>query len=516
MGGTKKKSLSRKQKKQMKRKQILGNSKKGDVKESNPEEFMEEAPKAGSKPTDKQQNTVSKPADKQPKNEEKPKKEEEQSPKEPPVKKSALEEEKKDDAPQAVSDFAAQPSDFAAPPSDFAVSLSEIAAPSVIGGDPNCSSIGTDPVPFDPNVTVIGCVNTDGKDEPKDDQKEEEDDDDAFYNNPMVPTIPGRFFMKSLGDDDDDDDLLQITVPPVGAAQPKKEEKKKERKERKPSTAGCIGGHYESSGMRPYQEDRNVVDDTTGFYAVFDGHGGDKASHYCEKHMKDYVFDSMDSVSDEFNVEEMKKAFTEAFVELDKKFLDKRVDDGSTACVAYVANDGKQSKLYVANAGDSRAIVACADGSVVEMSEDHKPDLPSERKRIEAAYHEVIVIQDVYQGKRIKIARVDGMLAVARAIGDGSLKDDMSQPEKSAVTSIPDVRELVLDKEKHKYLIIACDGIWDVYKNEEVAGIVVEELGTDKSKPVDTAELDRVAKVVVDGAIFRGSMDNCTVVIVAL
>jgi len=327
------------------------------------------------------------------------------------------------------------------------------------------------------------------------------DDGNVEESSIIPPVVPGK---KQEADASLVEELGSDVILPVVVEQPA------EKKARKTNAANCVGGSFSSIGERPYQEVRFAVDDGCAYYAVYDGHGGEKASHYCEKHMKDYV---MDRLPEGGSDADMQKAFRDAFVELDKKFLEKRYEDGTTACVAYITDN---NKLYVANVGDSRAIVACADGSVVEMSQDHKPDLPSERKRIEAAYHDVVVITDVYQGKRIKIARVDGMLAVARAIGDGMMKDDMDDPEKLAVTCVPEVRNLVLDKAKHLYLVIACDGIWDVYSNQEVAQIVVGELGTERKRPIDSAELDRVAQLIVEGAIHKGSMDNCTAVVVAL
>jgi len=187
----------------------------------------------------------------------------------------------------------------------------------------------------------------------------------------------------------------------------------------------------------------------------------------------------------------------------------------STVCVGYVRKDGDKNKLYVANAGDSRAIVVCADGSAEPMSFDHKPDAPAERKRIEAALHEVMTLSTVVQGRRVKISRVDGLLAVARAIGDFSLKDDHDHPEKCAVTCVPEVKNLELVPGKHLYLVIACDGIWDVLSNADVASIVMGEL-RDKKGPVDEETLNKVAEVVVKNALEKDSTDNCTVVVVAL
>ena len=67
------------------------------------------------------------------------------------------------------------------------------------------------------------------------------------------------------------------------------------------------------------------------------------------------------------------------------------------------------NEMYCANAGDSRTVM-CEHGKAVELSKDHKPDLPTERTRILKAGGEVVD------------GRVNGMLALSRAIGDFDYK----------------------------------------------------------------------------------------------
>ena len=79
---------------------------------------------------------------------------------------------------------------------------------------------------------------------------------------------------------------------------------------------------------------------------------------------------------------------------------------GCTANVVLIT----QEHIYVANAGDSRCVARMKDGRAVDFSVDHKPSLPSEQARIEAAGHTV------------ENDRVDGKIAIARAIGDWQFK----------------------------------------------------------------------------------------------
>lgn len=99
-------------------------------------------------------------------------------------------------------------------------------------------------------------------------------------------------------------------------------------------------------------------------------------------------------------------------------------DDGAwniecyAGCTANVALLHNYKDLYVANAGDSRCVI-CENGTVYEMSEDHKPDLKSESDRVKKA------------GGYINEGRINGNLNLSRALGDLEYKknDELSLKE---------------------------------------------------------------------------------------
>lgn len=68
-----------------------------------------------------------------------------------------------------------------------------------------------------------------------------------------------------------------------------------------------------------------------------------------------------------------------------------------------------KTEIYCANAGDSRTVL-CKKSKAKDLSEDHKPELPSERNRIEKA------------NGYVEDKRVNGMLALSRALGDFEFK----------------------------------------------------------------------------------------------
>lgn len=118
---------------------------------------------------------------------------------------------------------------------------------------------------------------------------------------------------------------------------------------------------------------------------------------------------------------------------------------GSTAIVVVLKND----TLYVGNVGDSRA-VACWNGRVDVLSEDHKPCNELESKRIYAA------------GGWLEAGRVNGNLALSRALGDFVFKrNDKLPPEDQIVTAVPDIETRKITDEL-EFIVLACDGIFDV------------------------------------------------------
>ena len=95
---------------------------------------------------------------------------------------------------------------------------------------------------------------------------------------------------------------------------------------------------------------------------------------------------------------------------------------------------------------------------------DHKPEDPSEEERIISAGGRVTKVTNK-QGKTI--GRVNGMLAVSRAIGDS-----MFYPY---VTAEPEIKEFTINSAKNKVLILACDGLWDVITDDEAVTIALSE-----------------------------------------
>ena len=137
---------------------------------------------------------------------------------------------------------------------------------------------------------------------------------------------------------------------------------------------------------------------------------------------------------------------------------------GCTVCVALVTLD----EIYVANAGDSRCVLARKD-KAIEMSTDHKPELPTEKSRIEKA------------GGFVEENRVKGILNLSRSLGDLEYKSDKQlPPEHQMITAFPEFKKEKINNQTD-FVIIACDGIWDCLTSQEAVDFVYEQLKENKS-----------------------------------
>jgi len=170
---------------------------------------------------------------------------------------------------------------------------------------------------------------------------------------------------------------------------------------------------------------------------------------------------------------------------------------GATAVCALITN----TEIIVANVGDSRCVLSQSKNAI-DLSRDHKPELTSERTRIHSA------------GGFIINGRVGGDLNLCRAIGDLTYKQNhLIPPEQQMITADPELQYHIRSP-SDEFLIIACDGVWDVKKSQEAVDYVHKKLS-------DGLELSKICENLLDDCLAPSSIsglgtDNMTVVIVQL
>jgi serine/threonine protein phosphatase PrpC len=157
---------------------------------------------------------------------------------------------------------------------------------------------------------------------------------------------------------------------------------------------------------------------------------------------------------------------------------------------------------------------------VTALSEDHKPNLEEERARIEnsglAVSSETFMMgEKECTVHKVALSETD-RLAVSRAFGDFEYKANEELPASDqAVVAIPEIHVHHRDESRDMYLVLACDGVWDVMSNEEVGDFVVRHVEEAISEGA-TDILPRVGDMLVNECLRRGSTDNMSAMVVAL
>ncbi|KAG8893679.1 Protein phosphatase 2C 1 [Tulasnella sp. 403] len=303
-----------------------------------------------------------------------------------------------------------------------------------------------------------------------------------------------------------------------------------------------------------------------GFFAIFDGHAGKHAAEWCGQHFHEQLLHQLIKSSEKPVPETMADTFLEVDSELTRFTEGGATNSGCTAAVAFLRIEdasGKQSfapaldtlvscccppatpapsnskssgasdsesrsstpvasksakiksfmnnalgggkksadqetpkgpaaievpksantrrVLYTANAGDARAVLS-RKGRAVRLTYDHKGNDKREVRRIQEA------------GGFVLNNRVNGVLAVTRSLGDSAMKE--------YVVGSPYTSEMELTNDD-EFLIIACDGLWDVVEDQSAVDLVQ-----------DTKHALEAARKLVQHALDNFSHDNVTVLVV--
>ncbi len=223
-------------------------------------------------------------------------------------------------------------------------------------------------------------------------------------------------------------------------------------------------------GHRSYMEDAYVLSDDGLFAAVFDGHGGSSVSGYLRQNIVQKL-QAKAPTDEQSNI----KALKEALAELDEEVLavEHWKFQGSTALAIIVSLEPQGGgRIITANVGDSRAVLS-RRGHAIDLSHDHKPNTPKEVERIQAHGGDIswFGFHDAYGApmEGTGVFRINGNLAVARSIGDLT--------ERPYVTGEADVDSFPIDHEGDQFIIIATDGLWDVFSSEEAVQYVHTVMG---------------------------------------
>jgi len=247
-------------------------------------------------------------------------------------------------------------------------------------------------------------------------------------------------------------------------------------------------------GKKPYQQDQRVLvpqfkvkpkneavpAPRCAFFGVYDGHAGD----YCSRFLADTLHLKLGneltrylSNTDMNPIEQLQRSLLQAYLKTDKELMTQIYNekppipkDGSCATTALIHNQ----TCWIANVGDSKAVLGRRHSKdmkkirAIRLTTDHSPMILSERKRIEG-----------YYGYVDAEGRIMGQLGVSRSFGDYKTKKFgvIAQPSLTKFSIMP----------VDEFLIIASDGLWDVFAPEEAVTFVHQYLQMEQCKRASVA-----------------------------
>ena len=288
--------------------------------------------------------------------------------------------------------------------------------------------------------------------------------------------------------------------------------------------AGLPWGVAAVQGRRPYMEDMFVAAPLRGagatgvanvaaaegvglthVFAVFDGHGGKRAAQWAHDNLLSNLLAKLAAKAGEASggacgggrgggerLALLETASVDAFLQTDAEFLRRatqhHIPDGSTAVCALLQKAGADgaTDVLVANLGDSRAALVKRDGAARPISFDHKPNRPDEEARVRG-------------GRPGDLRRL-----LARAGRPRRPAPRRLPLKRFGVSAWPELHRWRLERDD-AYLVLASDGLWDVVDEVQCGKVLLRA-----KDPLEGARaLERLATD-------RGSMDNITVLVVAL
>uniref|UniRef100_A0ACD5V5C3 Uncharacterized protein n=1 Tax=Avena sativa TaxID=4498 RepID=A0ACD5V5C3_AVESA len=221
------------------------------------------------------------------------------------------------------------------------------------------------------------------------------------------------------------------------------------------------------------------------FVGVYDGHGGAEASRFISNHLSAHIV-RLAQESGTVSEDVVRNAFSateQGFLSLVRRthLIKPSIAAIGSCCLVGVI---WRKTLYLANLGDSRAVVGCVTGSnkivAEQLTRDHNASIEEVRQELRSLHPDDSQIVVLKNG----VWRIKGIIQVSRSIGDAYLKQQefaldpsitrfhLSEPlRRPVLTSEPSICTRLL-RPQDSFVIFASDGLWEHLTNQQAVEIV--------------------------------------------
>ena len=301
---------------------------------------------------------------------------------------------------------------------------------------------------------------------------------------------------------------------------------------------GVIKGYSVNTNqgiIRNYNEDRvsivinmnqpnnyvsNLKWQKISYFAIFDGHGGNKCAEYLRDNLLKLIIENKNFPSN------IHLSIKEAMHKADNEFLkniavkEKKIVDYSGSCCLFfllINNIG-----YIINVGDSRCLISYNNGKIQKaITRDHKPNYIYEKKRIidngGIIYQSqnIINIEDKNKILLGPYRVLPGRLSVSRALGDAEAKLKIFGGNPNIIICEPDIYSFNIEKEDVDYIILGCDGIFDQLNNDDIFECVSLIINHIYNKNIDIHKVcGDIVNLILNASMERKSFDNVTCIFI--
>ena len=278
------------------------------------------------------------------------------------------------------------------------------------------------------------------------------------------------------------------------------------------------------------------------YFGIFDGHGGEECSEFLKNNYMNYLVENANFPFD------IKLSMIESFQKIEEDFfklkckdnLDDSDKSGSCALVSVIFDN----KVYIANIGDSRAIMSIGGGTKVrQLTADQKPDNVKEFERAlkngskiylddnddpDRDESKIEFIKDKAELEKMKEIKENSTeekifrvfpsdLAVMRTIGDIKAKKKEFGGIPGTIINIPEVYIFDINS-SDDFIVMGCDGIFDDLSNQEIvnaAWTVFKHRATEKNYDIHELSLE-ACDLVIKSALEKQTTDNLSCIIIGL